>query len=81
MQYSYNPSDYTSSDLVDIDAMQNIFNCRSNEFISQNPIAPKKRHTNPQIIVGIAILVAVFLVILIVKRHQLNEIDEDGEEL
>ena len=73
---------WTSSDVADWTAMDEILNPPSDEYIQQsNQFVPKKRYTDPKIIVGIAILVAVFLIMLIVKRHQLTEIDEDEEEL
>lgn len=75
---------YTSSEEQEWDAMGEFLDpSPSSEYISPNPISivPKKRHTDPKIIVGIAILVAVFLIILIVKRHQLTKIDKDEEEL
>lgn len=75
---------YNSSEEQEWDDMDKyVFNpLPSYEYIQQsNQFVPKKRYTDPKIIVGIAILVAVFLIMLIVKRHQLTEIDEDEEEL
>ncbi len=73
---------WTSSDVAEWTAMDEILNPPSYEYIQQsNQFVPKKRYTDPKIIVGIAILVAVFLIMLIVKRHQLTEIDKDEEEL
>ena len=77
---------YTSSQNDEINAMMDmgiLGSSPSSKYILPNPISivPKKPHTDPKIIVGIAILVAGFLIILIVKRHQLTEIDKDEEEL